>query len=99
MAEVPAEFLPKWAANFGALRTAHLDTLAVGLGALATIVALRRFAPKLPGFLIAIVLSAIVVHLLGLPVDTFGTRSPDLRSEEHTSELQQLMRLSYAVFC
>src|SRR3546814_10564410 len=128
MAEVPAEFLPKWAAYFGALRTAHLDTLAVGLGALATIVALRRFAPKLPGFLIAIVLSAIVVHLLGLPVDTIGTRFPDIpsglpaphfptfsmatvqqvlpsaftiafRSEEHTSELQSLMRISYAVFC
>src|SRR3546814_8175617 len=26
-------------------------------------------------------------------------RSPGLRSEEHTSELQSLMRISYAVFC
>src|SRR3546814_10696859 len=26
-------------------------------------------------------------------------RRSDLRSEEHTSELQSLMRLSYAVFC
>src|SRR3546814_4468316 len=26
-------------------------------------------------------------------------RLPDLRSEEHTSELQSLMRISYAVFC
>src|SRR3546814_6071960 len=25
--------------------------------------------------------------------------APDLRSEEHTSELQSLMRISYAVFC
>src|SRR3546814_5285504 len=25
--------------------------------------------------------------------------SPDVRSEEHTSELQSLMRISYAVFC
>src|SRR3546814_4492793 len=25
--------------------------------------------------------------------------APDDRSEEHTSELQQLMRISYAVFC
>src|SRR3546814_1606306 len=24
---------------------------------------------------------------------------PDIRSEEHTSELQSLMRISYAVFC
>src|SRR3546814_7003260 len=28
-----------------------------------------------------------------------GKASPDLRSEEHTSELQSLMRISYAVFC
>src|SRR3546814_3315548 len=28
-----------------------------------------------------------------------GTRGPDHRSEEHTSELQSLMRISYAVFC
>src|SRR3546814_8466652 len=26
-------------------------------------------------------------------------RVPDFRSEEHTSELQSLMRISYAVFC
>src|SRR3546814_7686094 len=30
---------------------------------------------------------------LSLPV------RPDFRSEEHTSELQSLMRISYAVFC
>src|SRR3546814_8847140 len=28
-----------------------------------------------------------------------GRRGPDCRSEEHTSELQSLMRISYAVFC
>src|SRR3546814_4142179 len=27
------------------------------------------------------------------------TASPSTRSEEHTSELQSLMRISYAVFC
>src|SRR3546814_2934361 len=31
------------------------------------------------------------VHVVGL--------QPELRSEEHTSELQSLMRISYAVFC
>src|SRR3546814_6725407 len=28
-----------------------------------------------------------------------GTRRMTMRSEEHTSELQSLMRISYAVFC
>src|SRR3546814_9725157 len=30
---------------------------------------------------------------------TFATIAQQLRSEEHTSELQSLMRISYAVFC
>src|SRR3546814_6761309 len=29
----------------------------------------------------------------------FRAPSPDMSSEEHTSELQSLMRISYAVFC
>src|SRR3546814_9939482 len=33
-------------------------------------------------------------YLLPFHLDTFSTRS-----EEHTSELQSLMRISYAVFC
>src|SRR3546814_966224 len=28
-----------------------------------------------------------------------GATAPKVRSEEHTSELQSLMRISYAVFC
>src|SRR3546814_6968144 len=31
--------------------------------------------------------------------DRCDRRARDLRSEEHTSELQSLMRISYAVFC
>src|SRR3546814_2795426 len=45
-------------------------------------------------------------QLVGLgarPADDDGLQEPDLldrvRSEEHTSELQSLMRISYAVFC
>src|SRR3546814_2211001 len=39
---------------------------------------------------------AILAHSLSIP----GRRLPKgRRSEEHTSELQSLMRISYAVFC
>src|SRR3546814_4869913 len=34
-----------------------------------------------------------------LPTADTRSRSPSRRSEEHTSELQSLMRISYAVFC
>src|SRR3546814_7325550 len=32
-------------------------------------------------------------------LDPAAQESPAVRSEEHTSELQSLMRISYAVFC
>jgi SulP family sulfate permease len=38
------------------------------------ILVLRRVAPRAPGFLLAIILTAVVVTLAGLPVDTIGSR-------------------------
>src|SRR3546814_2377740 len=35
----------------------------------------------------------------GFPRSFIQSGTRDLRSEEHTSELQSLMRISYAVFC
>jgi len=80
MENVPAEFLPKWQAYFGAIASVHIATLLVGVGALSMIVALKKFAPKLPGFLIAIMLASVIVALLNLPVETIGTRFPDMPS-------------------
>src|SRR3546814_7964676 len=40
-----------------------------------------------------------MVRTLGLEVETGGYNTFQDRSEEHTSELQSLMRISYAVFC
>src|SRR3546814_1835214 len=38
------------------------------------------------------------LRVVGEGINTI-MRRPDKRSEEHTSELQSLMRISYAVFC
>src|SRR3546814_3528481 len=38
-------------------------------------------------------------RLLGSPLGAEPAKLPVARSEEHTSELQSLMRISYAVFC
>src|SRR3546814_3598165 len=44
---------------------------------------------------IALVLTAVFVPVAFIP----GISGQFYRSEEHTSELQSLMRISYAVFC
>src|SRR3546814_5494326 len=45
----------------------------------------------------------IAVADVGMMIGQWGTKqqfvAEQLRSEEHTSELQSLMRISYAVFC
>src|SRR3546814_5672952 len=44
-------------------------------------------------------LATLYVHLRGLNLTERHPVSAERRSEEHTSELQSLMRISYAVFC
>src|SRR3546814_2087134 len=46
----------------------------------------------------AAVFGCAVMTGVGAALNTAGVR-PGQRSEEHTSELQSLMRISYAVFC
>jgi len=72
--EVPAGFLEKWQAFWAARASIDLATVALAAAALATIIGLRRFAPKLPGFLVAVVGASLIVGIAGLPVETIGSR-------------------------
>ena len=74
MAEVPADFFAKWTAFWEARGTFSVASLAVALGAMGIILGLRRYAPKAPGFLIAVMVASVAVALAGLPVDTIGSR-------------------------
>ncbi len=78
--DVPAEFIDKWLAYFEHIGTMNLWTLAVGLFALAIIIVLRKKAPKLPGYLIAVVAASVVVALFNIPVETIGSRFPHIPS-------------------
>lgn len=56
----------------GTLGETHLLTLGIGLAGIVLIKAVKRFAPRLPGALIAVVLGVLVVYGLGL--DAMGVR-------------------------
>ncbi len=72
--EVPAEFLPKLQVLGDHLGSFNPWALGIAITSIALIVGLRRFAPKAPGFLLAVLLSTLAVRLLDLPVDTIGSR-------------------------
>jgi sulfate permease, SulP family len=78
MTEVPADFIEKWLAYARALPSTSWASVGVALGALAIIILLRKYAPKQPGFLIAVITSSVVVWLFALEVPTIGSRFGEL---------------------
>jgi SulP family sulfate permease len=72
--QVPAEFVEKWIAYVRALGTLNGAATAVGAGTLLLIIALRRYAPRLPAYLVAIIGGGLAVWALKLPVETVGSR-------------------------
>ncbi|NOW48686.1 SulP family sulfate permease [Novosphingobium sp. SG751A] len=78
MKSVPADFIQKWEAYFQALGSIRIDTLAIGVGALGMIVMLRTWAPRWPAFLITVVAASASAAMLHLPIETIGSRFPDL---------------------
>jgi sulfate permease, SulP family len=74
MSTVPVEFLEKCQAYFYASSTFNPAALGVGFGSLGLMLLLRRFAPRVPGAIVAVVTASAAVALLGLQVETIGSR-------------------------
>src|SRR5215204_4412347 len=70
----PGPLIPKLAAFWQAIGT--INTAAVGIAAvtIGIILGLRRYRPNWPGFLIAVVIAAVLTAVFQLPVETIGSR-------------------------
>ena len=77
----PAAFLPKLTAMWDARATVSMPTIGVALISLATILAVHRWRPAWPAFLVAVVVAAAIVTFLGLDVATLGSRFGGVPSE------------------
>jgi SulP family sulfate permease len=71
---VPADFIPKLQALWAARATLSLPTLGLAAGCFASIMFMRRYAPKVPGFLVVTVVAAVAAHFLTMPVETIGSK-------------------------
>ncbi len=69
-----AEFLPRVQQLAHAAPSWHGGTLALAMTALLIIIAMRRWAPRWPGFLIAVLVTAVLNNLLPLAAETLGQR-------------------------
>ncbi|UWR06961.1 SulP family inorganic anion transporter [Ruegeria sp. B32] len=87
---LPAEFLEKVPALWGARDTLNLAATGTALLAAVLIVALRRIAPRFPGLIIAVGVASALVALMGLGVDTIHSRFGDLPSTLPAPQLPDL---------
>ncbi len=70
----PGDVFCKWAAYFDAIATWQPLALALGVLAMATIISITKFAPKIPSLLLAVVCGAALVGLAHWQVPTIGSR-------------------------
>ena len=80
MGAVPAEFLPRWVAYGKHIASTQPAAVAMAVLGLAVIVALRRWRPNWPGFLIALLVCTGVCVAFALPAETIGSRFGNLPS-------------------
>lgn len=80
MGAVPSEFLKKISAYAANITTINPCSLLVGLLAIAILLFWPKVTDKIPGSLIAIIVTTILVKLTGLPVNTIGSVYGELSS-------------------
>ncbi|HEX7333735.1 MAG TPA: SulP family inorganic anion transporter [Pyrinomonadaceae bacterium] len=71
---VPSEFVLRMSALVNSLASFHWPALLLGMGSLLIILLLPRFTKRVPGSIVALVLATIAVPLLGIPVETIGSK-------------------------
>ena len=73
-APIPAELVPRMARLIENAGAASGENMAVGVGVLALIVLWNRAVPRVPGYIVALIAGTAVVAMLGLQLDTIGSR-------------------------
>ena len=74
MTKTPSEFIPKWETYISHMNTTNLYTLAIGLLALIILIFWPKINKKIPGSLIALIVTTLVVFIFNLPVATIGSQ-------------------------
>ena len=81
MGAVPSEFIEKLGAYATNITTINPVTVAIGAVALVILILWPKVTDKLPGSLIAIIVTTAIVYFAKLPVNTIGSVYGELSSE------------------
>jgi len=87
---VPVEFIDKWTVYFESFDTINIATTAMGLLAISIIILWPKVNKKIPGALIALIVTAAIVKIFGMDVATIGTKFGELSSALPTFSMPEI---------
>lgn len=74
MGAVPADFIDKWGSYFRYFKTVNIYTALIAVATAAIILLWPKVTHKVPGSLIAILVTTALMQLLHLPIGTIGSK-------------------------
>ncbi len=105
MGNVPADFISKWIAYYQHLSSVNTYALLTGAFTLFVILLWPKITHKIPGSLIAIIITTLAVHFFKIPIETIGSRFGPIPFSlprpvipgVSLSTLQQLIRPAFTI--
>jgi len=90
MGAVPASFPDKWKSYIANLSSVNIYAVLIAMVTVAIILLWPKITHKIPGSLVAILVTAAAVKLLHLPVETIGSRFGNISSSLPAPSVPQL---------
>lgn len=87
---VPADFVEKWAVYFQNFQHFNWLAFAIALGTVIITLKFYKITSKIPGSLVAIVLSTLVVHYFQFPVDTIESSFGEIPNKLSMPEIPNI---------
>lgn len=78
IAKVPADFIDKWKVYFENFNKVNWYAIAIAIGTILITLYFQKLIKKIPGSIIAILVSTLVVKLFEIPVDTIESNFGDI---------------------
>lgn len=78
---VPSDFIEKWKCYILNFNSINIYTLAIGVLCVLIMVFWPKINKVIPGSMVALIVSALLVKFLNLPVETIGTRFTEISSQ------------------
>lgn len=78
ISSVPSDFIDKWIVYIENIQTFNLWAFLIGILSILIVVITPKFTKLIPGSLLAIILTTLIVKFFNIPVETIGSRFGDI---------------------